>query len=166
MTESVIANLQVQHSHSIGFFTLQSVFSYLMERPGECVAQRRKLGKRQRFHERFCNLLSRRNVRGIDDACSLCIFGRMVVDVDVLCPLVHFGVVYESNAGLIIRKEWGGVCRGVANFGEEIAKPYDLSCGCPGNNIFHFGGAGCGNTLLLRTPHNWATIKKDDILGP
>lgn len=53
----------------------------------------------------------------------------MVADVDVLHPLVHFGAVYESNAGLIVEEERGGVCRRVANFSEEITKPYDLLCG-------------------------------------
>ena len=117
----------------------------------------------QRLCERICKLLCRLYVGGVDNAGCLCIFGCMIPNVDVLRFLVYFGIPNEANARLIIKEKRRRLHGWIANFGEEVAKPYDLSHHCPGCNVLYFGGAGSGNALFVRVSHDRSAIKEYNI---
>ena len=66
----------------------------------------------------------------------------MILDIDMLCSCVVFGIVCENDRALVVAVDDIAVDCGIAEFGEESLDPDGFFCRLKERNVFRLG-VGC-----------------------
>ena len=93
----------------------------------------------QRFGENIGNLLFCWAILDFNDSLSLSIMNKMILDVDVLCPIMSNRILNQFDGRLIIHIKWNRFLKWMTNLGEKSLNPGCFLSGMSCGNVFSLG---------------------------